>query len=118
MARWLGALSAWLVIAGLSLLATGCGASEPREEDIFHDPSLRASHVQPADDTERAVLRELAGHPGEEAVEVGGQTVRLERPYHAASGRRCRAVALGEARRLACEYPEGWAFVPSVGTEP
>ncbi len=94
--------------------ALGCGASEPREADIFHDPALRASEVEPASEDDRAVLARLASDPAPGALEVGGSTYEIDAAYAAASGRRCRHVRDGSAERLACETTEGWRFVPGL----
>jgi len=98
-----------------SVGAVACGASEPREADIYHDPALRPSFLEPESDAERALLAELDAGPEAGAVQVAGASFRLGAPYHAASGRVCREVSADAARRLACETEEGWRFVPPLG---
>lgn len=92
--------------------AVACGASEPREEDIYHDPALRPSFLEPQSDAERALLAELGSEPEAGAVQIAGASFLLGAPYYAASGRVCRAVAAPAARRLACQTEDGWRFVP------
>lgn len=98
----------------------GCGGSAPTEAAIYHDPALRPGAVGPSSEEERELLSRLSTLPDGEAVHVGSFV--LEPAYAAASGRRCRAVSTGHGRRLACEAPDGWVFVPEVwqgdGQEP
>jgi len=97
----------------LSLLGLGCGATPPREDDIFHDPALRPG-VEAANETDQQLLARM-GEPLADAVVLGSQSYSVESPYHAASGRRCRAVTSGSTRRLACENPDAsWVFVPDI----
>jgi len=103
---------AFVLSALVSVGAVACGASEPREADIYHDPALRPSFLEPASDAERALLAELGSDPETGAVQVAGASFRVGAPYHAASGRVCREVAADAARRLACETEDGWRFVP------
>ncbi|HHH28714.1 MAG TPA: hypothetical protein ENK57_10275 [Polyangiaceae bacterium] len=97
----------------IALLAVACGGP-PSERDIFHDPALRPGSVEAASEEERQVLRRIDGATS--TIEVGGQTYSLEPPYYAASGRRCRGVLGGSGRRLACDSPSGWVFVPDLTT--
>ena len=103
---------------GCAVALLGCGASEPRESDIFHDPALRAGVVEADGEAERALLARLAQDPEAGAMDVGGSTFTLDAPYAAASGRTCRRVSRGDAARLACETGEGWRFVPDVSGAP
>lgn len=99
-------------------LLTACGASEPREADVFHDPALRPGVVQPSGTAEAGLLEQLASNPDPGTIAVGEQSFTLEPVYAAASGRTCRGVQSGEARRVACEANDGWHFVPSVTGSP
>lgn len=100
-----------LLFGGLltGLLLAGCGAAEPREADIYHDPLLRPSVVE-SEGADAQLLARLDDVQDAGTVQVGGAAVQVEAPYPAASGRVCRAV--GE--RLACRASEGWEFVPVV----
>lgn len=98
----------------LALVASACGASEPREADIFHDEALRASRVVPASEAERTLLTQLDG-AAEAPTEVSG--FALEATYHAASGRRCRRIQGQAGALLACEFDGSWSFVPTVRPE-
>jgi len=109
-------LGGLLSVCGL----VACGASAPTEAAIYHDPALRPGAVDAASDVERELLSRLSTLPAGQSV-VGSGTFLLEPAYAAASGRRCRAIAsieLPDARRLACEAPDGWVFVPDVRQEP
>ncbi|MGE0791124.1 MAG: hypothetical protein AB7S26_35960 [Sandaracinaceae bacterium] len=106
------------VILAVGWVVMGCGASEPRESDIFYDPALRASVVEPEDDADRTLLQRLAADPEPGPLTVGERTYVLEASYDAASGRRCRGLSVGSERRLACEADDAWAFVPSLETGP
>lgn len=116
-ARHFLALCGLLSVCGL----VACGGSTPTEAAIYHDPALRPGAIDAASDVERELLSRLSELPAGESVRVGSGTFVLEPAYAAASGRRCRAIAsveLPEARRLACEAPDGWVFVPDVRQEP
>lgn len=102
-----------------AVLAAGCGASEPRESDIFHDPALRPSVVAAANDAERALLARLNEDDIEGPVVIDGHSYAIDAPYAAASGRRCRVLVDEGDRRLACETDEGsWVFVPPIVRAP
>lgn len=105
----------WCLGALACLGAVGCGASEPRESDIFHDPALRAGTIEPAGPAERALLARLSNEPEPGSVEIEGRTFVLAPTYDAASGHRCRAVSSEAGRRLVCELSDGWRFVPNIG---
>lgn len=75
----------------------------------------------PADESERALLRQLSSLPNGAAQRVGNATVLAEAPYEAASGRTCRALHVRSApqgqrerRRLVCNDGKAWYFVPDV----
>jgi hypothetical protein len=108
--RRVGALIALATLAG----APGCGASEPRESDIYHDPALRPTVLE-ATESDRAFLATLRSSDAEAELQIDGRTVGPA--YHAASGWRCRAIG-GQGPRLACELPSGeWGFVPHIATQ-
>ena len=100
-------------LVALLSLSIGCGASSPREADIYHDPLLRPG-VVPAGGADGELLARLAHLDGAETLDVSGRTFSVDAPYFAASGRRCRAVRAGVDARLACESDDGWVFVPQV----
>ena len=102
------------ILAAASSLI-GCGSSAPREADIYHDPALRPGVVVAADGAEETLLARLPEVASAEVIEVADRRFEVERPYHAASGRWCRAVRVpGGEPRLACEADDGWVFVPQV----
>ncbi|MFK7991727.1 MAG: hypothetical protein AB8I08_37265 [Sandaracinaceae bacterium] len=100
---------AWVWLLALGGTLGGCGASQPQEADIYHDPLLRPSVVH-AEGPDAQLLARLDEVSGEGTLQVGGAPVAVETPYPAASGRVCRSV--GE--RLACRSEDGWEFVPVV----
>lgn len=109
-------LSALLGVTGL--LASGCGASRPRPEDVFHDPALRRSSVA-TDELEQTLLARLPHPAPGEPLTIGGRVFVPGTVYRAASGSLCQpvrvAVSSGDHARLACESDEGpWVFVPDV----
>lgn len=100
--------------AMLALGSVACGASEPREEDIFHQAALRPTFLEPTSDAERQLLSALQENPAEGSLDVAGVSYLLGETYDAASGRRCRSVAQDRDRKLACESDDGWRFVPGL----
>ena len=83
-----------LVLTFACLGASACGAGQPRESDVFHDPALRASVVEPANDEERGLLDQLANDPAAGALRVGASTYtpRIDvRPRP--SGHSCRVIS-------------------------
>lgn len=112
-------LSALVSVTGL--LASGCGASRPRPEDVFHDPALRRSSlVLEADEIDRTLLSRLPHPAPGEAITIDGRVFVPGRAYRAASGALCQPVQVmqssrGASSRLACESEGGpWVFVPDV----
>lgn len=101
-----------LALASL-LFVSACGASEPREADIYHDPALRPGVVT-SEGPEQQLLAQLDGVALTGTVEVSGQSFRVDAPYEAASGRRCRGIHGAAGSRLACTEQDGWVFVPAV----
>ena len=103
--------AAVLVSAGVS----GCGASEPRESDIYYDPALRPGTVAAASEAERQLLARLSEDEIASPLVLGGSSYAVAPPYHAASERRCREIIGDGESRLACEEPDGsWVFVPNI----
>lgn len=110
-----GRLAAGAVAA--SLLAA-CGASPPREEDVYHESSLRPGTVAAETDAERELLARFPGLTENETVRLGDHTFVVLAGYASASGRRCVPVreqsSAGDRTRVACETEAGWTFVPDV----
>jgi len=102
----------WLSWA--ALLLVGCGKKhEARSpEDVL--ATENAGRVEPASESERAILKSLDKLPAGKAQTVGREAVTAGAPYFAASGVRCREVAWAKEQRLACREEAGWYFVPSV----
>lgn len=116
MGRW--AYRARAVLAALGCAAAGCGAASPNEADIYHDPALRPGVVAAAAQPETELLARLSQReqaPRGRTITVDDRRFELDPPYHAASGRWCRAVRSDDrTARLACETDDGWVFVPRV----
>ncbi|HJL18121.1 MAG TPA: hypothetical protein RMH99_20830 [Sandaracinaceae bacterium LLY-WYZ-13_1] len=111
MRRW-AHLAPLVAVAATALI--GCGASTPRESDIYHDPALRPGVVTAAASDSRLLAR-LAELEGADSVQIDGRRYEVEAAYAAASGRTCRSVLpAGASPRLACESEDGWVFVPQV----
>ena len=110
----IGAGARALLTLGAVALLGGCGASTPRESDIFYDPSLRAGRVEPATEAERQLLAGLDTAPDSQPLTFGGETFLAGAAYDAASGQRCRAIEAAGVTRLACESDGQWAFVPEI----
>lgn len=106
------------ILAAAVLASTGvhgCGASEPRESDIYHDPALRPGTVDAASDAERQLLARLSEDEIASPLSLGGRSYAVAATYDAASDRRCREIRDGDEPRLACEEPDGsWVFVPNI----
>ena len=113
------------VLVAVLALALGCSRTQPPPENAG---LWRPSVVEPTDDAERAILRQLPELPPEQAVDIDGQTVVASAAYPAASGRTCRSLHItgrgtggvegagGESiqERLACREDGDWFFVPPV----
>lgn len=113
------ALLTSIVSTSIALVSVGCGASEPRESDIYHDPALRPGVTEAANDAERALLARLNEESLDGPVVIDGHSYAVEAPYAAASGRRCRVLSDDGASRLACETEDGsWVFVPPIAGSP
>jgi hypothetical protein len=65
-------------------------------------------------------MSQLSSLPSGAARRLGNLSVQADAPYHAASGRTCRALHLKpaqskqEIRRVACTDGKTWFFVPDV----
>jgi hypothetical protein len=108
----------WAVVL-LGLLWTGCASAPPTDAEIWHQSTLRPGVVPPGTHGERELLVRMPDVPVGQPVAFGSQVFTVDAPYVAASGRTCRPVTArsNEADghvdfRLACEEPDGWAFVP------
>lgn len=105
-----------LVLLGVGLGA--CGASPPRDEDVYHESSLRPGTVPAETDAERELLERLPSLTENESVRLGDHTFVILAGYASASGRRCAPVreqtGTGDRTRVACETATGWTFVPDV----
>ncbi|UJR86896.1 hypothetical protein [Sandaracinus amylolyticus] len=105
-------------LIALSLALAACGGAPVRDEDVFHEPGLRAGSVPARDDVERELLAVIATAPPEQPIEVRGRTFVAHAAYASASGRLCTWVdeprATSAPTRLACEGGDGWVFVPDV----
>lgn len=104
-----------------------CGAHVVRDEDVFHEPGLRAGNVTPESDDERELLARLSSlPPNREPVRFGERTYRVMAFYTSASGRHCSSLRESSPRdarertRVACEEDGAWVFVPDIfgGVDP
>ena len=93
----------------LICLASACATTAPAGA---WTPELAPTEVTPASAAEVAVLAQASRLPSDVRVDVAGVSVIAAVPYHAASGRVCRALRVDEQPRLACEGHDGWVFVP------
>ncbi|WP_169791639.1 hypothetical protein [Sandaracinus amylolyticus] len=101
-------------VLGVALALAACGGAPVRDEDVYHEASLRPG-VLPADDADRELLARLPESAADQPLEVGGRVFVPRAAYATASGRRCAPVVEQGARtRLACESAAGWVFVPDV----
>lgn len=98
------------------LSTTACGGAAPSDATVYYDPALRPGVVE-ATEAERAMLDRLGEVAPGATVEADGRSYLAEAAYHAASGRRCRALRSASGSRLAYETEEGWVFVPAVLAE-
>jgi len=112
--------------AAVAIAATAaCGTSAPPPATdpsykLLTEPGTRA----PADDLERAILKQLSGLTADQQATIGGRTIVAGAPYSAASGRTCRSVSVNAGANapardhLACKIGEAWSFVPDVVRRP
>jgi|GEM_PF-1924343 len=103
----------FLVMVALAFLPA-CGKKHEARSAEDAQATENAGRVEPTSQSERAILKSLDELPSDAARTVGGETVKAEPPYSAASGERCRYVAWDQQRRLACREQAGWYFVPDV----
>lgn len=97
-----------------AILLVGCGSKHEARSPQDVAAIENAGRVEAASDSERAILKSLDELPSDVARTVGGETVKAEEPYSAASGEQCRYVSWSKQRRLACRESAGWYFVPDV----
>lgn len=105
-------VSVRLLLAATFLLGCGKKHEARSPEDVVATES--AGRVEPASESERAILKSLDKLPAGQAQTVGREQVTASAPYFAASGAHCREVSWGKEQRLACREAEGWYFVPDV----
>lgn len=106
-----GHAAAW----GVALVLSGCGGADVRDEDVYHEASLRPGIVPAESEVDRNLLARLPSSVADEAVHVGDRVFVLHAAYASASGRRCVLVSEhGGSTRVACEAQQGWVFVPDV----
>lgn len=117
----------YAVLFGFCGVVCACGAHTVREEDVFHEPALRAGSVPAVSDDERGLLERLSSlSASEEPLPFGDRTYRVIGFYMSAGGRRCASLRESstsdprERTRVACEEHGTWAFVPDVfgGADP
>jgi hypothetical protein len=98
-------------------------ASVPRDaNDPYQKAVSSMGVVEPASELEKNILAQLEQFPPNGQKQLGQCTVRVEAPYDAASGRRCRRVHLRckETKersrvKLACQSEGKWGvYVPDV----
>lgn len=108
----------WLPILVIAGAIPACGPSLPREQDIYHEASLRPGSVLARSDAERELLERLPTLPVNEPVRLGDRTYVPMPAYPSASGRTCTPVhesAPGhQLLRVACDQDGQWVFVPDV----
>lgn len=106
----------WLPFLAIAGTIAACGPSIPREQDIYHQDSLRPGAVPAHSEAERELLAQLGTSGENTTVQAGDQTFVVLTGYASASGRRCvRLQQTGGGRlRVACERDGTWTFVPDV----
>ncbi|MDQ3034646.1 MAG: hypothetical protein M3Y87_19710 [Myxococcota bacterium] len=114
----MGASSRRAVLIGLCTALAACGGrAVPRDQDVYHEPSLRPGTVPADGEAERELLTRLP-LPANEPVRLGDRVFVPLATYASASGRFCTPVLVrGEGpdrTRIACESGDGWVFVPDV----
>ncbi len=112
-------------VIGCCIVIGGCGGpSTPRDQDVYHEASLRPGSVPADDEAERELLGRLPSLAAHEQLELGERQYVLLESYTSASGRRCTPVRVrgdgGDITRVACESDGAWVFVPDVfgGADP
>jgi hypothetical protein len=115
------------VLFGFCGVLGACSARVVREEDVFHEPALRASSVPAESEGERELLSRLSSlAASDEPMRFGDRVYRVIGFYMSASGRHCASLRESsssdprERTRVACEEHGAWAFVPDVfgGADP
>lgn len=101
-----------------SALAACGGRAIPRDQDVYHEASLRPGTVPAESDAERELLARLPSLAANEPVQLGDRVYLPLESYASASGRRCTPVRVRgagrEQTRVACESDGAWVFVPDV----
>ncbi len=104
-----------LMVSGIA----GCGGPGPaRDQDVYHEASLRPGSVPADGDAERQLLDELPNLAANQPVRYGDRVFIPLDSYTSATGRRCAPIREtrvgGERTRVACEGADAWVFVPDV----
>lgn len=118
--------SRWRVwTLGLMVVAQslqGCGGAAVSSQPGA--PGDEGGVVEPENEAQRRVLKELDALPAGRPRRVGSVTVVAEPPYFAGSGRTCRGLTFTSAggrqsaRLLACKEGRAWVYVPNVLVAP
>ena len=106
-------------VIGLCSVLAGCGGRAiPRDQDVYHEPSLRPGSVPAESEGERQLLAQLPSLAANEPVQLGDRVYLPLDSYTSASGRRCTPVRVSgggrDQTRVACESDDAWVFVPDV----